>query len=160
MLLLIGGGCITVTTTPKSEADLAFEAAFPGGSWQFANTDAYRLPVDYSFTLEQTGDDVRIQNFTGSDDNSTKYPDEAFFIEIRPTTESWESFATGYASTEVTTLAGKQAVRGNDRLMGGETWPGHSYYLGEQGLYIGLFYAEPEGGELAEAIIQQIKWND
>jgi hypothetical protein len=157
MLVLIGGGCVA-STTPESEADQAWEAAFPSGSWQFANTDAYVLPVDHDFTLEQTGDSVRIQNFVGSDDPYFAYPDEAFFIEIRPTTESWQSFATGFESTEDVTLAGEPATRGNDRLPGGESWPGHSYHVGSKGTYIGLFYLHPEGEALAEAVIQQINW--
>ena len=147
-------------TSQTSETVQGWEAAFPSGEYQFVNTAAYRLPVDYGYVLEQTESRVRIQNFISQDGYGIEYPDQTFFIEITPYISGQENIADSFTSTEDVILAGKEAIRGNGRLLGGETWPGHSYYLDEQNVYIGLFYLKPAGEALAEAVIQQIHWNE
>ncbi len=148
-LILLGGGCVTVTN-PESETVENWETAFPSGEWEFVNTDSYSLPVDYSYELRQEGDRVRIQNFVGSDDPNFDYEDNAFFIEITSNVDLTEQrFSGEYQTITNETLGGNTVIKGVDRIVAGDSWPGHGYMSNEKNVVINLYYAENEGGELA-----------
>lgn len=147
-------------TSQTSETVEGWEAAFPSGEYQFVNTDIYRLPVDYTYTLEQNGENTRIQNFVGSDDPGFVYTDNAFFIEIGTTAMPRSEIAEIHESTETVILAGETVMRGNNRAVGGESWSGHSYFNNSNDILIFLSYRHPAGEALAEAVIQQIHWNE
>lgn len=177
MLLLMGGGCESAnqpTLEDMPNDEMNFEAsndedlsagrvadpiAFPSGNWEMYMGQGYVIPVDATFQPRWEGSRLRIQNFEGQDDPRFDYADDAFFIEITNVENDMsEEFRGDHGQVDEAALAGEPVLKGTERAVGGESWPGHSYLNTERGVYIRVSYLHPEASVIAEAILSHLSW--
>lgn len=143
--VLMGGGC---TGEPADVTANDIE------------TSAFLLPIgDESIIPEPRESGWRIQNFEGSDNPKTNYPDDAFFIEITSGGEkSVLEQAYGELSESSLGLGNKTVLVGEDGPVGGETWPNDVYFHEASGTVITVFAQEEEGIAAAKQLLEAIYW--
>lgn len=175
MLLVMGAGCTAVDTNTsgdernegmedeltvgESGGRVADPIAFPSGTFEMYRATGYVLPIDQAFSVDQQGDQLRIQNFEGQDDPHYDYADDVFFIEIfSHASDSEADFRAQHSAVAEVELAEETVLKGEERIVAGDSWPGHSYYNIDRNVLVRLYYTNPGGNEIAEAILSHLSW--
>ncbi len=153
VLLLSGAGCFDKAAAPETQTGEVDEVV------QNLVMDDYELSFDPTYSFQKNPPYTRIQNYSGSDDPEFAYEPGAFFVEFNDYPNmTLEGFTSQHGLVETVTLGGEEVVRGSNRTVAENSWPGHSYFNQARGMAIYLYYQEGTGGQLAEELVQSIKW--
>ena len=150
LMILLGGGCKDASEPQALEAR---------DDKQIILAEDFTLELDPSYAFQKDARFIRVQNYVSHDDPNFSYAPGSFFLEIYGLSDMTEDkFADLHGFIDQAVLDGEEVLRGTDRAVAENSWPGHSYLHPDRHVVIYLYYQDSQGGDAAENIVQTLRW--